>query len=121
MPGSAHRATSSTTAGWIPAASRSRLVDTHQEGLRMPPVKLRRAAWCARTSCAGSATRCAIPLVALDVKGQIASLNSGRQRVLELFERWGADTVESAMEQSIIAFAREAGGAAGGIAGRRVA
>ena len=41
------------------------------------------------------------PLVALDIKGQIASLNSGRQRVLELFERWGADTVKAAMEQSI--------------------
>ena len=46
------------------------------------------------------------PLVALDVKGQIASLNSGRRRVLELYEQWGEETVEAAMRQ-YIDYARE--------------
>ena len=47
------------------------------------------------------------PLVALDVKGQIASLNSGRRRVLELYRAVGrATTVEAAMRQ-YIDYARE--------------
>jgi N-methylhydantoinase B len=46
------------------------------------------------------------PLVALDVKGQIASLNSGRQRLVELMDQWGTEPVEAAM-QRCISYARE--------------
>ena len=39
------------------------------------------------------------PLVGLDVRGQIAALNSGRRRVLELIEQWGVDTVKARDER----------------------
>ena len=41
------------------------------------------------------------PLVGLDIRGQLAALNVGRRRFLELIDRWGADTLRAVMIRSI--------------------
>ncbi|MEP7303687.1 MAG: hydantoinase B/oxoprolinase family protein, partial [Caldimonas sp.] len=76
-------------------------VDIHQEGLRMPPIKLVDAGQVREDVLAWIINQVRDPLVGLDIKGQIASLNSGRQRVLELIEAWGIDAVKTVMRQSI--------------------
>ncbi|WP_424139174.1 hydantoinase B/oxoprolinase family protein [Roseomonas chloroacetimidivorans] len=87
--------------GMDPGGFSIKVVDTHQEGLRMPPVKIVSRGVVREDILRWIRNQVRDPLVALDIKGQIASLNSGRQRVLELFERWGERTVISAMHQCI--------------------
>lgn len=87
--------------GMDPGGFSIKAVDTHQEGLRMPPVKIASRGAVREDVLRWIRNQVRDPLVALDIKGQIASLNSGRRRVLELFERWGEDTVQAAMEQCI--------------------
>jgi N-methylhydantoinase B len=88
--------------GMDPGGFSIKAVDTHQEGLRMPPVKIASRGVVREDVLRWIRNQVRDPLVALDIKGQIASLNSGRRRVLELFERWGEDTVQTAMEQCIV-------------------
>ncbi|MGE3066019.1 MAG: hydantoinase B/oxoprolinase family protein [Hyphomicrobiaceae bacterium] len=92
--------------GMDPGGFSIKVVDTHQEGLRMPPVKIAQRGVVREDVLRWIRNQVRDPLVALDIKGQIASLNSGRRRVLELFERWGTDTVNAAMRQCID-YARE--------------
>ena len=87
--------------GTDPGGFSIKAVDTHQEGLRMPPVKIASRGVVREDVLRWIRNQVRDPLVALDIKGQIASLNSGRRRVLELYERWGEDTVQAAMEQCI--------------------
>jgi N-methylhydantoinase B len=89
------------TGGMDPGGFSIKAVDTHQEGLRMPPVKIASRGVVREDVLRWIRNQVRDPLVMLDIKGQIASLNSGRRRVLELYERWGAETVEAAMLQSI--------------------
>lgn len=89
------------TGGMDPGGFSVKAVDIHQEGLRIPPVKL-----VDRGSVREDIMRWIInqvrdPLVGLDVKGQIAALNNGRLRVLELIKTWGIASVQGVMEQSI--------------------
>ena len=88
--------------GMDPGGFSIKVVDTHQEGLRMPPVKIAQRGVVREDVLRWIRNQVRDPLVALDIKGQIASLNSGRQRVLELFQHWGEETVQAAMEQSIV-------------------
>ncbi|MCE3248314.1 MAG: acetone carboxylase gamma subunit, partial [Geminicoccaceae bacterium] len=92
--------------GMDPGGFSIKVVDTHQEGLRMPPVKIASRGVVREDILRWIRNQVRDPLVALDVKGQIASLNSGRRRVLELYEQWGEETVEAAMRQ-YIDYARE--------------
>jgi len=87
--------------GMDPGGFSIKAVDTHQEGLRMPPVKIASRGQVREDVLRWIRNQVRDPLVALDVKGQIASLNSGRRRVLELYEHWGEDIVQAAMEQTI--------------------
>ena len=48
--------------GMDPGGFSIKAVDTHQEGLRMPPVKIASRGIVRKMSCAGYAIRCAIPL-----------------------------------------------------------
>jgi N-methylhydantoinase B len=89
------------TGGTDPGGFSIKAVDIHQEGLRMPPTKLVDAGQVREDVLAWIINQVRDPLVGLDVKGQIASLNSGRRRVLELIETWGIDAVKSVMRQSI--------------------
>jgi N-methylhydantoinase B len=87
--------------GMDPGGFSVKAVDTHQEGLRMPPVKIASRGVVREDVLRWIRNQVRDPLVALDIKGQIASLNSGRRRVLELFERWGGPVVEAVMVQCI--------------------
>jgi N-methylhydantoinase B len=94
------------TGGMDPGGFSIKAVDTHQEGLRMPPVKLVEAGRVREDVLKWISNQVRDPLVELDVRGQIAAINSGRQHVLELIDAWGRDTITSALRQ-IIDFAAE--------------
>ena len=68
--------------GMDPGGFSIKAVDTHQEGLRMPPVKIASRGAVREDVLRWIRNQVRDPLVALDIKGQIASLNSGRRRVL---------------------------------------
>lgn len=89
------------TGGMDPGGFSVKAVDTHQEGLRMPPVKLVERGRVREDVLAWIANQVRDPLVELDVRGQIAAINAGRQHVLELIAAWGRDTVVGALRQSI--------------------
>lgn len=71
--------------------------EIYQEGLRLPPVRfiergiLRKDLWTMLFN------HIRVPHVALDLKAQIAANNVGGKRVVEMCERYGADTVALAM------------------------
>jgi N-methylhydantoinase B len=94
------------TGGMDPGGFSIKAVDTHQEGLRMPPVKLVEAGRVREDVLAWILNQVRDPLVGLDVRGQIAALNTGRRRLLELIDSWGIDAVKAVMNGSI-AYARD--------------
>lgn len=94
------------TGGMDPGGFSIKAVDTHQEGLRMPPVKLADRGQVREDVLAWILNQVRDPLVGLDVRGQIAALNTGRRRILELIEAWGVDAIKAVMNGSIT-FARE--------------
>lgn len=94
------------TGGMDPGGFSVRAVDIHQEGLRIPPVKIVDRGTVREDVMRWIINQVRDPLVGLDVKGQIAALNNGRQRILELIRTWGIGAVQSVMEQSI-AYARD--------------
>jgi len=94
------------TGGMDPGGFSIKAVDTHQEGLRMPPVKLADAGRVREDILAWIRNQVRDPLVELDVRGQVAALETGRRRMLELIEAWGIDAVKAVMNGSI-AYARE--------------
>lgn len=89
------------TGGMDPGGFSIKVVDVHQEGLRMPPVKLVDRGTMREDVLRWILNQVRDPLVGLDVKGQVAALNTGRKRILELVETWGVDTVKAVMAQSI--------------------
>jgi N-methylhydantoinase B len=93
------------TGGTDPGGFSIKALDIHQEGLRMPPVKLVDAGQVREDVLAWIINQVRDPLVGLDVRGQIAALNAGRQRILDLIDAWGIDAVKAVMAESI-AFAR---------------
>jgi N-methylhydantoinase B len=93
------------TGGTDPGGFSIKALDIHQEGLRMPPVKLVDAGQVREDVLSWIINQVRDPLVGLDVRGQIAALNAGRQRILDLIDAWGIDAVKAVMAESI-AFAR---------------
>ncbi len=89
------------TGGMDPGGFSIKALDVHHEGLRMPPVKIVEAGRVREDVIAWIRNQVRDPLVALDVKGQIAALNTGRQRILELIASWGVDAVRAVMDGSI--------------------
>ena len=89
------------TGGMDPGGFSVKAVDIHQEGLRMPPVKIVDRGTVREDVLRWILNQVRDPLVGLDVKGQIAALNNGRRRLLELIETWGAEPVKGVMERSI--------------------
>jgi N-methylhydantoinase B len=89
------------TGGMDPGGFSIKAVDVHQEGLRMPPVKLVERGRMREDVLRWIMNQVRDPLVGLDVKGQVAALNTGRRRILELIGTWGADTVKAVMARSI--------------------
>jgi N-methylhydantoinase B len=89
------------TGGMDPGGFSVKAVDVHQEGLRMPPVKIAEAGRVREDVYRWIINQVRDPLVGLDVRGQIAALNAGRRRIVELVETWGAETVKAVMQRSI--------------------
>ena len=67
----------------------------------MPPVKLVEKAVLREDLLRWILNQVRDPLVGLDIRGQLAALNVGRRRILELIDRWGADTLRAVMTRSI--------------------
>ena len=89
------------TGGMDPGGFSVKAVDIHQEGLRMPPVKLVDQGQVREDVLNWIINQVRDPLVGLDVKGQIACLISGRQRILALIDEWGIEALKMTMEHSI--------------------
>lgn len=98
------------TGGMDPGGFSVKAVDIHQEGLRMPPIKLVERGEVRGDILDWIINQVRDPLVGLDVKGQIACLMAGRERIGELIENWGVETFKEAMARSI-AFAADKLGA----------
>jgi N-methylhydantoinase B len=94
------------TGGMDPGGFSIKAVDTHQEGLRMPPVKLVEAGKVREDVLAWIMNQVRDPLVGLDVRGQIAALNSGRAALVGLIAQFGIEAVKAVMN-GVIAHARE--------------
>lgn len=94
------------TGGMDPGGFSIKAVDTHQEGLRMPPVKLVEAGKVREDVLAWIMNQVRDPLVGLDVRGQIAALNSGRAALVELIAHFGIDKLKAVMN-GVITHARE--------------
>ena len=67
----------------------------------MPPVKIVEGGRVREDVLAWIRNQVRDPLVALDVKGQIAALNTGREQILEVIQTWGIEAVTAVMEGSI--------------------
>lgn len=89
------------TGGMDPGGFSVKAVDVHQEGLRMPPVKIVEAGRVREDVYRWIINQVRDPLVGLDVRGQLAALNSGRARILELVQAWGVETVKAVMQRAI--------------------
>jgi len=90
------------TGGMDPGGFSIRAVDTYQEGLRIPPVKIVERGILREDLLRWILNQVRDPLVGLDVKAQIAANTAGRDRLLELARRYGAETVRAAMAQAIV-------------------
>ncbi|MZR30044.1 methylhydantoinase [Sneathiella sp. DP05] len=88
------------TGGMVPGGFNSTATEIHQEGLRIPPVKLMRQ---------GTMDQDVVRIVLAnirvseerigDIKAQIAALDAGARRLTGLIDRYGQETVESAIAE----------------------
>ncbi|MDR7468409.1 MAG: hydantoinase B/oxoprolinase family protein [Armatimonadota bacterium] len=89
------------TGGMDPGGFSVRVVDVHQEGLRIPPVKLVERGELRDDLFRWICNAVRDPLVGLDIKAQLAALTVGRRRLLETIDTYGAETVAAVMEGMI--------------------
>jgi N-methylhydantoinase B len=74
--------------------------DWHQEGLRIPPIKLAEGGRENQAALAIIAGNSRVPRNVLgDLRSQRASLRLGEQRMAELYERFGRPTVDACIEE----------------------
>ena len=84
--------------GAVPASLSRTLTEVHQEGLRIPPMKLARRGALNRDLLALIGTNVRLPAQnAGDLKAQIAAVNTGERRVHEMITRFGLETFRAAM------------------------
>jgi N-methylhydantoinase B len=88
------------TGGIVPGGFTSRATDIHQEGLRLPPVKLVRRGELDRDILAIVLHNIRVPEERIgDIKAQLGALSVGERRLTELLDRYGRATVEAAMAE----------------------
>ena len=80
--------------------------EIHQEGLRIPPVKLVEAGVIREDLLRWIDNQVRDPLVALDVRAQVATINVGVRRMEEMLERYGVEDLGGTM-RGIIDYAEE--------------
>ncbi len=84
--------------GAVPASLSRSLTEVHQEGLRIPPMKLMRRGEYNHDLLALVATNVRRPEQNRgDLQAQIAAVNTGERKLREMIARFGVETVRSAM------------------------
>ena len=88
------------TGGMVPGGFSANATEVEQEGLRLPPVKLYKRGQIDQEilSIILSNIRIADQRIG-DIKAQAAALTIGEKRLTDLLDRYGADTVEAAIEE----------------------
>ena len=88
------------TGGMVPGGFSANATEVEQEGLRLPPVKLYKRGQIDQEilSIILSNIRIADQRTG-DIKAQAAALTIGEKRLTDLLDRYGADTVEAAIEE----------------------
>ena len=83
------------TGGIVPGGFTSTATEIHQEGLRIPPVKLFRAGVMDDEILQIVLHNIRVPEERIgDIKAQVGALKVGAQRLTELLDRYGADVVD---------------------------
>jgi N-methylhydantoinase B len=88
------------TGGMVPGGFNSTATEIHQEGLRIPPVKLVR-----RGEMDGDIIRMVLANIRVaeerigDIKAQIGALTTGARRLTLLLDRYGRETVDAAIAE----------------------
>jgi N-methylhydantoinase B len=88
------------TGGMVPGGFNSTATEIHQEGLRIPPVKLMR-----RGEMDGDIIRLVLANIRVaeerigDIKAQVGALTTGTRRLTLLLDRYGRDTVDEAIAE----------------------
>ena len=96
------------TGGSVPGGFSANATEVEQEGLRLPPVKLYKAGVMDEEilSIVLSNIRIADQRIG-DIKAQAAALSSGQKRFTELIDRYGKQTVNSAIQELRIRAAQQ--------------
>lgn len=88
------------TGGVVPGGFTTRSTEIHQEGLRIPPIKLVRAGRIEDDVLQFILNNIRVPDDSLgDIKAQIAALDAGAKRLTALLERYGEDLVDRAVAE----------------------
>jgi N-methylhydantoinase B len=88
------------TGGVVPGGFTTRSTDVHQEGLRIPPIKLVSAGQVNDDVLQLILYNIRVPKDSLgDVKAQIAALNAGARRLTALLDRYGQDVVDRSVAE----------------------
>lgn len=87
------------TGGMVPGGFSAKATEVEQEGLRLPPVKLYKRGEIDEEILAIILSNIRIADQRIgDIRAQAAALEIGERRLTELLDRYGADTVEHAIE-----------------------
>ena len=88
------------TGGVVPGGFTTKSTEIHQEGLRIPPVKLVKAGEIQNDVLQLILHNIRVPQDTVgDVKAQIAALSAGARRLTALLDRYGADVVDSVVDE----------------------
>lgn len=88
------------TGGSVPGGFATRSTEIHQEGLRIPPIKLVRAGKMEDDVLHLILNNIRVPNDSLgDVKAQIAALGAGAKRLTNLLDRYGEEVVDRAVAE----------------------
>lgn len=88
------------TGGIVPGGFTSTATEIHQEGLRIPPVKLYREGQLDQDILEMVLHNIRVPEERIgDIKAQVAALSIGEKRLAALLDRYGPDTVWAGIEE----------------------
>jgi len=88
------------TGGVVPGGFTTRSTEIHQEGLRIPPIRLVKAGKIEADVLQFILYNIRVPKDSLgDVKAQIAALSAGAKRLTALLDRYGEELVDSAVAE----------------------
>lgn len=106
--------------GMSPGSSPPTSTEIYQEGLLIPPLRLMEKGEWNETLVGILRTNSRLPDMLLgDVRAQVASLRIGRDRLIEIMERFGRTTIDAATDEllarTLLGFRRAIGGVPDGV------